>query len=303
MLGRMEESSVVYGLYCTCQSRVRYVGKTVGPLHRRVNTHLWEAKTGKMRPVHKWIRKHGTENIRSKVLFWSRDNSELCAEEIRLIRELHTHISEGGLNVTKGGEGSLGVTSMRGEKNAAAKLTYDQVVEIKKLIWSGIATRNISRDLGVSFRSVQNIALDQTWESVPWPEGEPKPRPKGKTSLTVADVTEIKQRISSGESYHEISQEFPISRFELSALRRNRCWTQVPWPDNYDSSRYHHPNALSAETRDSIRKELLAGRKATEVARMFGVSSATVSRIKSGRRGGIVFDEGKAIVKSSGAGS
>lgn len=90
----------------------RYIGQTVNEKaryneHRRTN--------GKLSVFHKAIKKYGFENFTYKVLFRIHCNNEqdlkntLNIKEIISIRFFKSFAHENGYNLTKGGEGSLGI--------------------------------------------------------------------------------------------------------------------------------------------------------------------------------------------------
>lgn len=95
---------VIYGL--SVDGVVRYVGLTTKGPEVRLRAHNHQAKAGSKYPVHRWMRKHGDKVVQVVLEVCNKDN--IHTREIHWIAKLGTHVSRGGLNVTLGGEGTLG---------------------------------------------------------------------------------------------------------------------------------------------------------------------------------------------------
>ena len=97
-----------------------YIGKTIRKISTRLSNHRNSAKRGSNCTVHKAIRKYGISNFDTfelEVLYNSDKytlNQNLSYSEIFFIEKLDTFYH--GYNMTKGGDGFLGV-DMSGEKN------------------------------------------------------------------------------------------------------------------------------------------------------------------------------------------
>lgn len=98
--------SIVYLLTNKVNGK-RYVGKTSRPLDVRWQGHLGSARRGDSDMlVCRAIKKHGSEAFERRVIEEC-DEVMLAARETHWIRELRTHVSEGGYNLTYGGDGGL----------------------------------------------------------------------------------------------------------------------------------------------------------------------------------------------------
>lgn len=77
----------VYTLSCTCHpgDGVRYVGKTTTSLNTRFRGHRRDALRldEHRKPVHRWMREHGIENIEITLLEAVPEKAMLSAREIR----------------------------------------------------------------------------------------------------------------------------------------------------------------------------------------------------------------------------
>lgn len=97
---------IVYLLTNTANDK-RYVGKTVRTLDVRWQGHLGSARRGDTDMlVCRAIHKHGPEAFTRRVLEEC-DEAALPGREAHWVRELATHVSQGGYNLTFGGDGGL----------------------------------------------------------------------------------------------------------------------------------------------------------------------------------------------------
>jgi hypothetical protein len=119
----------VYGLH-NGDGEVRYVGKTVKKLYDRLAAHRNDAKRGViLRPLTKWMRKHGPENIRI-VLLEEFDSREAMNAGERFWIAQYYDLGVNLCNVTLGGDGGGRLGSKRSkaelEKMSASMLAYWQ---------------------------------------------------------------------------------------------------------------------------------------------------------------------------------
>jgi len=213
----MTRNGFIYGLICTCHDDgVRYIGKSLNPqLTARLRSHRHNARRGQDLPVYRWMRKHGVENIVSVVLGTANSPEGVCLLEIRLIAEMHTHVSDGGLNCTRGGDGSLG---------------WNQSPE-------SIAKANAARakTRGYVGRKPHKPPKPKPWED---PEVKRqrfvKSRARGEacggSKLTLAQVTAIKSMLCDGTRQKNIAETYGVSQVTISLIAREKTWAYVPWP-------------------------------------------------------------------------
>ena len=199
------ETGIIYGLSCACHPErgIRYVGRTLRTIARRINEHRYQSRSGGSYPVHNWIRKHGEGNIIIEALEVV-PLTELPTAECRWIEHF---MQQGGLlNVVlaeqevyirpesvrkKIGDKHRGKTvsqearakmslakagkklskahvenlslAHRGSGNAAAKLTERQVLEVRAEIALGNPQRKIAQKYGISQSTVSGIATRRLW--------------------------------------------------------------------------------------------------------------------------------------------
>lgn len=165
----------IYGLFCACSNcrrerpgEIRYVGQT----RRSTSERLWEhrkyARSGKSGDYasYRWMRKHGPENVRLILLDTADSPDDLNALEAEWIIRLGTFGPGPGLNSAMPPDGAW--TQPRSHN---AKLTDEQVSDIKIRIWNGESAVNIARELSLSNSQVFSIKSGRSYASVPWPIG------------------------------------------------------------------------------------------------------------------------------------
>ncbi len=65
-------------------------------------------------------------------------------------------------------------TTARGERIGSAKLTEDEVVEIRNLHFScGVSMRKLARKFKVAHSTIQGVISNKTWKIIAKPEGRP----------------------------------------------------------------------------------------------------------------------------------
>lgn len=225
---------MIYGLRCLCHydRGYRYVGKTVCKLRKRFSEHMCAARRESPDlPVHRWMAKHGPDNIVAEVIDRSNDPDVLIQKEVHHIKRLGLYTDPKGLNLTSGGEGVNAAGLNAGSKNGRAKLNETEVSEIKGLLWDGICTRVVAQNLGVALRSIDQIAGDNTWRSVPWPTDRPRVmidhQLLSAQKLTEDQVREIKRRLQNGERGRALGKEFGVTESNVSMIKSGRTWAHV----------------------------------------------------------------------------
>jgi len=191
----------IYGLYCTChpEEGVRYVGRTIRPVRKRLVQHKGQAKRGSEYPVHRWMRTHGEENVFAQTPAQTDDYQNLSEMEGRWIENmaqsgssllnmasiedgklLYRHSPETRAKISAGQLGKKipqSVIDFRreafsGEGNGMSKLTLDEVLEICTLIWESVPGVDIAAIYGVRPSVITRIAHGQRWANVPKPWGD-----------------------------------------------------------------------------------------------------------------------------------
>ena len=103
--------------------------------------------------------------------------------------------------------------------------------------------------------------------------------------LTEPDVVEIKKRLWSGQGVTEVSRAYLVGVSEISMIKRNRVWQHVPWPNGRTNHAMKSSNkTVPKETKAEILARIQRGERQRDLARLFGLSEAFVSLLKSGAR-------------------
>lgn len=97
--------SIVLYIVKNQYAEIKYVGITSKKLEYRIKDHEYSSKKGSQCLIHKALRKN-------KLFFEEflvAQNWEIACElEVKFIKQFKTHVTEGGYNLTLGGEGNVG---------------------------------------------------------------------------------------------------------------------------------------------------------------------------------------------------
>ena len=207
------ENGVVYGLRCSCHPNpYRYVGKTLADPRRRMSSHKYNARRGLDLPLYKWMRKHGLDNILCEVIERESDPERLLLAEIAAIDRYATHVTDGGLNCTRGGDGSLGWKQTRESIDKA------NAARAKTRGYTGRKPRKPKPRMDPSERRASILA------------SRPRGERNGMSKLTHKDAIEIKECLWDGENQQQIADRFGVSEGTISSINCNRTWASAPWP-------------------------------------------------------------------------
>ena len=109
-----------------------YIGLTTCSLEYRWRRHLTEGRNEKNKKhLYKSMRKYGLENFSIEQIDSTDDFKELGRLERKYIKQYDSQNPNKGYNLTAGGE------SNQWDANPAAKLTYDEVVQIREIYAMG----------------------------------------------------------------------------------------------------------------------------------------------------------------------
>lgn len=266
----MAGKNVIYGLYCVCEKcddrreRIRYVGQTSRGVRDRFSKHAWSARNSASWPVSKWMKKHGVENIRYKILEDTQTPDLLDEREEYWISKYDTLNHEaGGLNLWPGGASQRGYKhpanaktrikgrkhseetkrklseaskKNKGERASNAKINNEVAQEVKKLLWSGNTIEEVYVSLGLTVGIVSMISNGQTWTEVPWPIGPRNRTNDGRrhpgdlppqTKLDENKVRNIRARAASGESHKGLASEYGVTKENIGMIVRRKTWKHV----------------------------------------------------------------------------
>ena len=116
----------------------------------------------------------------------------------------------------------------RGEENGNSKLTEAQVIELQSLWATKKYTREaLAKRFGVSRQTIMGVLSGRLWgylfkgktgHSLRCGEGHAAHK------LTLAQVTEIRQRLRSGERGARLSEAFGVSPSVISEIKTGKAW-------------------------------------------------------------------------------
>lgn len=191
---------------CHPERGIRYIGRTLRTTARRINEHRYQSRSGGCYPVHNWIRKHGEENIAIEALevvalaglakaecrwmehFMSKGDllNVILAEQEVYIRpesvrkkigdkhrgKIVSQATRAKMSLAKAGktlpqsQRDRMSLSQRGVGNAAAKISEQDVLDIRKANLDGESQYRIAERYGMSQSAVSAIVTRRTWGHV-----------------------------------------------------------------------------------------------------------------------------------------
>lgn len=222
-----------------------YVGQS-NDIHRRYTEHLRSGQPDKYAhknerdintPIHKAMQKYGIDNFALTILEECKEE-ELNEKEKYWIKYYQSNNKEKGYNLTEGGQETIGA---KGENHSQAKLTQDQVNEIKKLLKDNLLTMTeIMNIYGVSKAAICLINRGKTWKD----ENEQYPlRPTDyglrgiknkKAQFTDDQIMEMRKKYSEGLKPKEIMSQYDTITSEntMYSILYGRSYKHLPYWSN-----------------------------------------------------------------------
>jgi hypothetical protein len=113
----------------------------------------------------------------------------------------------------------------RGEDFNCAKLSNEDVEEIKHRFVAGDRSVDIARDYGVVEGSIANIRSGRAWAHIrPDLQWQTKERQKSTRKLTATDIPVIRQRFKEGDSDTSIAATYGVNRGTIFQIRSGKNW-------------------------------------------------------------------------------
>ena len=116
--------------------------------------------------IAKAIKKYGVENFKFVVLLSNIPLEEIDNKEIEYIKKYHTHVSENGYNILKGGRYNIENNARLGADNGMALLTPEEAQYIKDhrdipeyVLYDSFAEK-------ISYQTFRDIYLDKTYKNI-----------------------------------------------------------------------------------------------------------------------------------------
>lgn len=168
----------------------------------------------------------------------------------------------------------------QGIKHHNAKLTEEDVLQIKELIKNGLLQTTIGKMFNISTSIINNIKQGRGWKHIGEDISEIKTKER---KLNEDNVLEIKKLLKSGTSQKEIAIKFNVSPSTISEIKSGKKWAKIG-EDISNIKKFNKPNAkLNEEKVKKIKKLLSQGITQKEIAELFNINVAIISRIKLGK--------------------
>jgi hypothetical protein len=113
----------------------------------------------------------------------------------------------------------------KGEDVSWAKLTEEDVIDIKHMFVDAIPVKDIAAYYGVGASTISQIRQGEAWKHVlPELNWDITRRESCKRPLTAEDIPVIRQRIYNGESDTKIAETYAVHRGTIFQIRSGKNW-------------------------------------------------------------------------------
>lgn len=193
----------------------QYVGQT-NNLQKRFNGHKSDSYNQNSHsynyPLHNAIRKYGIENFTFEVIESNLTQEEADEKEKYWIKEKKSHVSQGGYNITFGGDGhSTEKLSWEELKERGKIFSGKEIEDIQQKLINGEKYNDIiafyAPRLSASFLSNINNGWNYKNPNLSYPL---KKDFSGEGRFTKEEIKQIKEDIKSGKTYSEIQKKWNI---------------------------------------------------------------------------------------------
>jgi hypothetical protein len=94
-----------YIVYCHTLNNKKYIGYTEKDINTRLSEHIKSANNKSQNYFHRAIRKYGFKNIKSEILYTTKQKKRAIDKEVYYIKTFKTTNNKYGYNMTYGGDG------------------------------------------------------------------------------------------------------------------------------------------------------------------------------------------------------
>ncbi len=192
---------------------------------------------------------------------------------------------------------------MHGENAANATVTNDVVAKIYRMRLDGLTILEIAGELGLPDSTIENIYVGKAWSHLLGVDGNPtleelrakrkRKNPKRANNLVITDpiADDILRSRLAGQSAKQIAERLNLPLGTVSPVYSGlACQHRLgvegnPTLEELKSVCAPNPgHKLTEDDIAEIRSLLAQGFWGSDLAKRYGVSKATISNIKSGRR-------------------
>ena len=119
----------------------------------------------------------------------------------------------------------------QGERCGSAKLTNEQVLQIRLLVMNGEFHQVLADRFGVSQSAITNIVTGKRWKHLPVGKRTKRVQlgeQNGQARLCTADVYEIRALTASGACGAQVAAMFGVSASAVYKIAERRSWRHLP---------------------------------------------------------------------------
>ena len=212
----------------------KYVGKSEN-IQKRKRSYKDEIKRDSSRYIIKAMKKHGLENFKFEILEKIENDINILEKEQFWMDHYDTMDKNKGYNVLKAEE-TPGESFSKGSKNNKAKLTEEDVLEIRKKIYiEKIEKKHIFLKFKekISYDTFLKVCRGETWKEVDTKmiknlnkEVKRKNEPKAKLNKDV--VLKIRERFQDGETISDIFLDYCeiCTRNTIKRVIEKKTWNK-----------------------------------------------------------------------------
>jgi cyanate lyase len=162
----------------------------------------------------------------------------------------------------------------QGSRNAASKLTEQQVLEMRYKANVGSSYENLAREYGLAHTTVCAICYGDTWQHVGGPlsnRGDKSPGDHNR-KLTHKIVAEMKQKRQAGATYVALAAEYGVNRVTVKSAVTGKTWNSTR---KIRASKYQLDGPIASEIR-SLAKQ---GMTQKALSQKFGIPRGVIGKI------------------------
>lgn len=280
----MKEEKFIY-IYTNKINGHQYVGQT-NNLQKRFNGHKSDSYNKNSHsydyPLHRAIRKYGLENFTFEVLESGLTQDQANKRESYWIEQKQTHISQGGYNITKGGDSHLGQkVSWEELKEKGKVFSGEEIEDIQQRLINGEKYDDIiniyAPRLKRSFLSNLNQGVNYKNPNLTYPL---KTNFSGEGRFSKEEIKNIKEEIKQGINYSDICDKYKIkSKGFLSMVNSGKY--------------YYDPNekyplivkgcADKTWIHDCLQDIIFSSDSLAQIAKKYNKAESTIKKLGQGR--------------------
>lgn len=117
-----------------------------------------------------------------------------------------------------------------GARHPRARLTSEQVQEVRLRVAAGEPQKLVGAFFGISQPHVSRLSRGVRWGSLEGPLASSSKRggQKPNAKLKETDIPIIRQRVSEGDSFAEVAHDYKVSSTTISRVWHGLSWKHVP---------------------------------------------------------------------------